>query len=1113
MNSKNRFQAAGVASALKTLLVLLGLLLGAPGMRAQGLDRHGPVSSVHGFPEWYQDKTGVTVEVGVPLSQAELDGGWLLLLAGGAIFPERFPALFASEHFYWSATSVGTTTPESGSVKVVVTMAHEAAFSTIVPAVGDQIVFTRTRIDVRSAPFPGTYVLETPYKTYTLPNQIAGQRIRFTEDIGIGVGPESFVFSLNTPIGPYLVPADAPGGKELPPVLFEGRYYLGDPNQTYTVTGSPLGRNRVRLLGPSGQVLFESDRFSVTGRLRTSPLPGGAQLERAARFESGADHRVDVFAKGTPMMQPRKTGEPHSERGLPTMEIFLAPPRTNQAGGLTVPTGVTGALMRRNLAGGLSYYLSCPLGSTIPTAVTARDQYGFVTSVPVCATLAVVRADYSRQDRTLTVEAKSGQMNVPMEFRLDGLDGLSSQSLVFSDRIVVPDIDVPPANITVLAADGGSVTAPVSVGLPDSQAQLAALGLNEPPVAAPDEFQVTFGVPAELDILGNDMDPDGDDLLVVSVAQPIVAGVQQGVAAAINSGKVLRYDAMAGGAAVQQFTYVVSDRKGGSSSAMVRIRVNLPPVAQADTVFSTDGEPVLINVLANDSDSDGGTLSLVRASGSASTEVSISEGQVLFRALPGAQAVESLTYVISDGQGGLATNRVFVAHNQSPVAASENLFAQVGPVTRLEVLTNDTDPDGDVLQVSAVVPPVKGSATIAEGGRAILFSYGSAVAGPVDVSYTISDGKGGTATARASLTPNRSPVLVADSRTAIPGNWVSAMALSNDTDADGDLLQVVDVRGPEGVTVRISDQGQDVQFLLGANPPGAQQVITYTVNDGKGGVATSTVTVNQPPTAVEDSVAMNVGETKVVVLTANDSDPNGDALQVTSVGTPSGLSVLMIVSGSQARMAIQVTASVAGVYPVPYTLSDGRGGTASGLVRVAVAGLVNRNPVAVKDAFVGQSGEAVALAPLANDTDPDGDVLRVQSVTQPTQGTLTIDADGVRVWYTANQASSLAEQTVTYTLVDPRGATATALMTLTARDQVTVSQALCTGLRTWSLRGTAAPGAVIEVYNGAALLRRVTASSTGAWAASVVAAVPAPVASVTVRSSRGGTVVAPVTNR
>ncbi len=1113
MNRPYRSQADGFVFALKVWGVLLAMVLGTGRMQAQGLDRHGPVSSAHGFPEWYQDTTGVTVEVGVPLSQAELDGGWLLLLAGDTVFPERFPALFAGEHFYWSATSVGTTTPESGSAKVVVTMAHEAAFNTIFASVGDQIVFTRTRIDVRSAPYSGTYILETPYKTYTLPNQIAGQRIRFTEDIGIGVGPESFALSLKTPIGPYLVPADAPGGNELPPVLFGGRYYLGDPNQTYTVTGSPLGRNRVRLLGPSGQVLFESDRFSVTGRLRTAPLPGGATLQRAARFDRGADQRVDIFAKGTPMMQPRKPGEPHSERGLPTVEIFLAPPGTNQAGGLTVPAGITGIPMRRNLPGGLCYYLSSPLGSTIPAAVTARDQYGFVTSVPVCATLTVVRADYSREDRSLTVEAKSGQMNVPMALRLDGLDGLSSQSLVFSDRIVVPDIDVPPASVTVLAEDGGSVTAPVSVGLPDSQAQLAALAENQPPVAAPDEFQITFGVPAELDVLGNDQDVDGDDLVIVSVAQPIVGGIQQGMATVINGGKALRYDAKPGGAPVQQFSYVVSDRKGGSSSAMVRIRVNQPPVAQADTVFATDGEPVLIDVVANDSDPDGGILSLVRVSGTASTEVSITEGQLLFRALAGAQAVESVTYVISDGQGGLATNRVFVAHNQSPVAASENLYAQVGQVTRLEVLNNDTDPDGDVLRVSAVVPPAKGIATISEDGRAILFTYGSAVPAPTEVSYSVSDAKGGTATARVSLTANRPPVLVADSRTAVPGNWVSASALLNDTDADGDPLRVVDVRAPEGVSVRIPGSGGDLEFLLGTNPPGVQQVIAYTVSDGKGGLATSTVVVNQPPTAAEDFIAMNLGEVKVAVLTANDTDPNGDALQVSSVQAPSGLSVLLFVSGAQARMAIQVSATVAGVYVIPYTISDGCGGSASGQVRVAVAGLVNRNPVAAKDAFVGQAGEVVALAPLTNDTDPDGDLLRIQSVTQPAEGTLTIDADGTRIWFSANQAASLIEQTVSYTVVDPRGATATALMTLTSRDQVTVSQALCVGLRSWSVRGMASAGAVVEVYNGSTLLRRVTASSTGAWAASVVASVPAPVASVTVRSSRGGTVVAPVTNR
>jgi len=249
------------------------------------------------------------------------------------------------------------------------------------------------------------------------------------------------------------------------------------------------------------------------------------------------------------------------------------------------------------------------------------------------------------------------------------------------------------------------------------------------------------------------------------------------------------------------------------------------------------------------------------------------------------------------------------------------------------------------------------------------------------------------------------------------------------------------------------------------------------------------------------------------VLTSNDTDPNGDALVLSNVQAPAGLGVLSIVSGPLARTAIQITALSAGSHLINYTVSDGRGGTAPGVVQVTVQAAVNRNPIAVKDTFVGQSGEAVALTPLVNDTDPDGDALRVDSVTQPTQGTVTVDADGQRVWFTANQAASLIDQTVTYTVVDARGATSTALVTLTARDQVTVSQALCIGLRTWSLRGTAAPGAVVEVYNGAALLRRVTAGSTGAWAASVVSAVPAPVNSVRVTSSRGGSLVAPVTNR
>ena len=1081
--------------------------------QALGLDRHGPISASHGFPEWYQDATGLALEVGVPKSVPELNGGWLLLLPADAVYPEVFPGQFGAEHFYWTASASGNMRTTAGTTTVVFGMAHEAAFSTGEAAPGAQVVFTRTRLDVRSAPFSGTYVLETPYKTYEIPNQVAGQRIRLVEDIGVGVAPEGFELSLKTPIAPYLVPASSPGGPELPPVLFEGRSYIADPAQTYFVTGSPLNRNLLRLKGPGGQVLFETDRFNLTGRVRTTPLEGGMSLVRASRFDDGTNRRVDVFACGNPTLQPRLPGQPILGRTMATADVFLGGPTTNAQRVVSIPAGRTGVRFQTNEVG-VCYYTSIPVTGEFPTEVSSRDQYGFIQKVPVEAMLSVLRADYSLQDKTLTVEAASGEFGAVLQLQVMGVDGLTSQSATFTERIVVPNVQAPPTSVRVVSAVGGSVTAPVTVGLPALGTGFGGTLQNQPPIASQDEFIVTLGVPADLDVLGNDVDVDADALVIVSVSQPVVGGVPQAVVTPLNGGRSVRYEPLAGGNANQLFSYAVSDGRGGSSSAQVRVRVNLPPVAEADTVFATDAEPTLINVLANDSDADGGVLTLVRATGSAAVEVSMTQGQVLYRALPAASAVESLTYVISDSQGGFATNRVFVTRNHAPVATSETLYGLVGATSRVDVLANDTDADGDGLVITSVVPPAVGTATISADGRTLEFSYGSVTAPPtVVVGYTVSDGKGGTASAQVTLLPNRAPVAVADAVTQTVNEWNTFAALSNDTDADGDTLRVVDVRATTGVTVQIPAGGRAVEFEVLAGAAGTLPVVTYTVSDGKGGVATSTITVNQPPTAGPDAVSMCIGEVKSVVLTSNDTDPNGDALVLSNVQAPAGLGVLSIVSGPLARTAIQITALSAGSHLINYTVSDGRGGTAPGVVQVTVQEAVNRNPIAVKDTCVGQSGEAVALTPLVNDTDPDGDALRVGSVTQPTQGTLTVDADGQRVWFTANQGASLIDQTVTYTVVDARGATSTALVTLTARDQVTVSQALCTGLRTWSLRGTAAPGAVVEVYNGAALLRRVTASSTGAWAASVVSAVPAPVNSVRVTSSRGGSLVAPVTNR
>jgi hypothetical protein len=70
------------------------------------LERVGPVNNaptVGGFASWYQDRTGITFEFCDPQTQAELDGGWCVLLPGDAVIPESFPRNFFDEHFYYAA--------------------------------------------------------------------------------------------------------------------------------------------------------------------------------------------------------------------------------------------------------------------------------------------------------------------------------------------------------------------------------------------------------------------------------------------------------------------------------------------------------------------------------------------------------------------------------------------------------------------------------------------------------------------------------------------------------------------------------------------------------------------------------------------------------------------------------------------------------------------------------------------------------------------------------------------------------------------------------------------------------------------------------------------------
>jgi hypothetical protein len=181
-------------------------------------------------------------------------------------------------------------------------------------------------------------------------------------------------------------------------------------------------------------------------------------------------------------------------------------------------------------------------------------------------------------------------------------------------------------------------------------------------------------------------------------------------------------------------------------------------------------------------------------------------------------------------------------------------------------------------------------------------------------------------------------------------------------------------------------------------------------------------------------------------------------------------------------------------------------------VSVTVA---NRLPVAVADTASTVGTTAVVINVLANDSDPDGDVLTITAVTQPASGTVTITGTGKTVTYRpVAGASSVAPQTFTYTVSDGRGGSATANVTVAVKDVVVITTAdyrISTSL--WNMSGTAGFNSTVTITAGGTVIARATADARGAWLARPTRTIPTTTTSIVVTSTQGGTATRAIAKR
>jgi uncharacterized delta-60 repeat protein len=281
---------------------------------------------------------------------------------------------------------------------------------------------------------------------------------------------------------------------------------------------------------------------------------------------------------------------------------------------------------------------------------------------------------------------------------------------------------------------------------------------NRPPVAVNDVAVAGFNAPVVVAVLANDSDPDGNPLTVAIATAPA-----NGTAVANPNGTVT-YTPNAGFTGVTTFTYTVSDGQGGTSTASVNVTVspqpggNRPPVAVNDVAVTGFNAPVVVAVLANDSDPDGNPLTVAIATAPANgTAVANPNGTVTYTPNAGFIGTNTFTYSISDGQGGVATASVNVTvsatpgGNRPPVAVNDVAVTGFNAPVVVAVLANDSDPDGNPLTVAIATAPANGTA-VANPNGTVTYTPNAGFAGPNAFTYTVSDGQGGTATATVTVT-------------------------------------------------------------------------------------------------------------------------------------------------------------------------------------------------------------------------------------------------------------------------------------------------------------------------------------------------------------------------
>jgi hypothetical protein len=477
------------------------------------------------------------------------------------------------------------------------------------------------------------------------------------------------------------------------------------------------------------------------------------------------------------------------------------------------------------------------------------------------------------------------------------------------------------------------------------------------PIATPDFATVFVGDAVLISPLANDLSPSGAELGVAAIEEP---GDDSSVTLDTARNQVRFQTATVG---IRYFFYTV---QGGTATSRGIIRVDvlerpeqeMPPVAVKDTAFLRPGEPVTVSVLSNDVSPSGRILAVQSVELPAQLQATGLVVELLQSTLVRVTAPSALTapvafsYTISDGvhTSSAAVTIVPVpalTSHQPPLARDDRVTVRAGDIVTVHVLDNDTHPDDVAMSVDPelLTEPSDGIAFV--NGDTVRFQAPDA-AGEYRADYRILDAFGESAGAAVlfTVTPvdenaNREPRPVPVVARVLAGNQLRIDLPLDGIDPDGDSVQLLRFPMPPALGTVI-EQGPD--HLVYEAAPGASGTdsFSYQVYDAFGATGTGDIDIAiiappdalSAPNAVPDSVSIRPGKLAQLDVTANDSDPQGSAIEVseTLIDVPDELDA-KVVDGQYLQLVAPATE---GSFSLRYELTNDRGGSSTTFVLVQV---------------------------------------------------------------------------------------------------------------------------------------------------------------------------------